>query len=320
MKRNDVLMKNTYCLIFALLMASPFSVVAEGFKVDMPLMDIINKYDVLNIGSLAVGEKGLVSIYGLKICVDKGDLKVASITELDSSPSKYSYTFEVTRSPNDNVTVVFSRKGKTPDAEAVKDAVLRVVSASDCEEIKKEYIPLLSVGDFLGANSLSELVSQSNSTAIQSESNKEHESSSSEAAEILNNWIVSESKSPIDDSPTVSMMKVAEAGDQILVLRCKENTTDAYIKTDDFLGEDSTNVTVRYDSQKAQKAQKQKFSLSTNNKALFFSPAISNIKKMMKSKNIVIRYHTYSGTPNTVSFKMSDLKNKIKPLRAACHW
>ena len=113
------------------------------------------------------------------------------------------------------------------------------------------------------------------------------------------------------------MIKISESGDQTLILRCKENSTDAYIRTDDFLGEDSTNVTVRYDSNKA---QKQKFSLSTNNKALFFSPAIANIKKMMKSKNVVIRYHTYSGTPNTVSFKMSDLKNKIKPLRNACHW
>jgi type VI secretion system VasI family protein len=310
-------MKNTRCLILALLMASPFSVVAEGFKVDMSLMDVINKYDVLNIGSLAVGEKGIVSIYGLKICVDKGSLKVASISELDSSPGKYSYAFEVTRNPNDNVTVVFSRKGKTPDAEAVKQAVLRVVAASDCEEIKKENIPLLSVATFLGANSLRSLVSQSNSTATQSESNKTMESSTSEATEILNNWIVSESKSPIDDSPTVSMMKMAESGEQILILRCKENTTDAYIKTDDFLGDDSTSVTVRYDSQKA---QKQKFSLSTNNKALFFSPAISNIKKMMKSKTLVMRYHTYSGTPNTVLFNMNDLKNKIKPLRAACHW
>ena len=310
-------MKRSFSLALALLIASPFAVAAEGFRVDMSFMDVINKYDVLNIGSLAVGEKGLVSLYGLKMCVDKGSLKVASISELDRSPSKYGYAFEVTRNPNDKVTVVFSRKGKMPDAEAVKDAVLRVVATSDCEEIIKEKIPLLSVDTFLGAKSLKNLVSQSSSAVTQSESKKELESSSSKTDEILNNWIVSETKSPIDDSPTVSMIKISESGDQTLILRCKENSTDAYIRTDDFLGEDSTNVTVRYDSNKA---QKQKFSLSTNNKALFFSPAIANIKKMMKSKNVVIRYHTYSGTPNTVSFKMSDLKNKIKPLRNACHW
>jgi len=133
----------------------------------------------------------------------------------------------------------------------------------------------------------------------------------------MNDWIVSESKSPIDDSPTVTMFRIAESGGQSLVLRCKENTTDAYIRTDDFLGDDSTNVTVRYDSNKAQKL---KLSLSTNNKALFFSPAITNIKQMLMSKKIIIRYHTYSGTPNTVAFNLDNLKEKIGLLNCTQNW
>ncbi len=316
-KRNDVLMKNTLALMLALLSMTTPVIAAESFKVDMPLIDVINKFNVLNIGSLAVGEKGLVSIYGLNMCIDNGELKVSSISELDSSPSNYTYAFEVTRNPSDSVSVAFSRKGKTPDDEGVKQAVMRVVASPDCEEIKKEKIPLFSVTTYLGANSVKNLVSQTSSTAKQSQNTPETDNPESKLSDILNNWIVSESKSPIDDSPTVTMLRIAESGGQSLVLRCKENTTDAYIKTDEFLGDDSTNVTVRYDSNKA---QQQKFSLSTDNKALFFSPAITNIKKMMESNVLVIRYHTYSGTPNTVTFELSKLKENIKSLRAACHW
>ena len=35
----------------------------EGFEVDVSLMEAIKHFNELNIGSLAVGEKGLVSMY-----------------------------------------------------------------------------------------------------------------------------------------------------------------------------------------------------------------------------------------------------------------
>jgi len=313
-------MKNCLNLIlFFLLLISTLAVADEGFQVDMSLMEAINKYEILNVGSLAVGEKGILSIYSLDMCIDEGLLKISSITKLDSSPSKYSYAFEVTRKPKNYVEIVFSKKGKEPDLEAIKMAVLHVVSASNCEKLTKKNIPLFTVNTFLGAKSIKNLVSQTNISAKKSKQNKiqNSEDIDSNLDEIKSSWLVTESKSPIDDSPSVTMFKSAEFSDQTLVLRCKEDKTEAYLITENFLGDNSTNVIIRFDSENA---MKQKFSLSTDNKALFFSHAITNIKKMLKSKKVVIRYNKFNGSPVTLTFNIDDLNEKIMPLRKACHW
>lgn len=305
----------TISAIFFLLI--PRVCFAEGYKVDISTMEAIKHFNVLNIGSLAVGETGIVSIYGLKTCIENGELKIASISKLDTEPSKYSYDYEVTRHPNNELSVVFSKKGKNPDSAAVQQAVFEILYSSDCQKINFKGIPLFNVKSFLGSGSLSELLTNTGEIREKGVSETPAIPGSVKVSEAVSHWIVTESRSPIDDSPGVTMLKPAEDGEQMLVIRCRENKTDAYIRTDDFLGNDSTNVTVRFDDEKA---KQQHFSLSTNNRALFFSPAIPNIKTMMKSEKVVIRYNTYNGTPKTVTFKLYGLPEKIVSLRKACHW
>lgn len=307
-------MKMSIASILALV--ATISLADEGFQIDMPIMETADKLQILTLKKLAVGETGLVSMYGFGMCVDNGVLKVPSISQLDNSPNKYLPEFAVTRQPNDTVTVVFSNKGQTPNSDTVKKAILLAAGASGCEEMNKKNIPLYSVKTFLGATSITGLVSNTNRT-IQQDSNDLSNTGGNDITNAGSVWVVSQSKSPIDDSPTVTMLKQADSGDQALILRCKEDSTDAFISTQAFLGRNSTNVIIRYD---ANDAQKQRFSLSTDNKALFFSPAISSIKKMLDSKKLVVRYDDYSGTPSTVEFSIGALKEKIKPLRAACHW
>jgi len=289
-----------------------FSVLASasGFKIDVPYMEAVKAFGSLNVGSLGVGETGIVSNYNMDICLDDHILKIGSATSLANEINEYSLYFEVTRRPNQSVSVVFSKKGRTPDADSVENAVMSIASSYDCNELNEIGVPLFTVTTFLGANSLKDLLPKTEKT-IKIEPNKSEPDSAS------SKWSVSESKSPIDDSPMVTMSKAAEVGDDRLVLRCKEDSTTAYILTDEYLTEDSTNITIRYD---AEEAKKLKLLLSTNNKALFFSPAISNIKKMVQSKTVVIRYKTYSNTTNTVSFKIEDLKKKIELLSTACNW
>jgi type VI secretion system VasI family protein len=290
---------------------------AEGFKVDMSTMEAIEHLEVLNIGSLAVGETGLVSIYRLRTCTEKGELRILSTTELDTEPSEYSYDYEVTRHPNEELSVVLSKKGKKPDVEAVKRAALSIISSSDCRKIKEKGIPLLKVKSFLGSDSLSELLASIDKFAEQAVSETPAIPHSSKMSETVSDWIVIASKSPIDDSPSVMISRSAEIGEQTLVIRCAENKTDAYIITNDFLGDESKSVIVTYDGEKA---RKQQFLLSTNKRALFFSPAISDIKTMMKSKKVVIRYDTYNGMAKTVTFKLDGLSEKVASLRKACNW
>jgi type VI secretion system VasI family protein len=289
----------------------------EGFTVDISTMEAIKPLNVLNISSLAVGETALVSIYRLAMCIDNEELKIASTTELHTETNEKIFYYEITRNPNNELSVVLSKKGKKPDSDALRQAIVAILSSSDCRKFKDKGIPLFRVKSFLGAGSLSELLANTGSFAEQAVSEMPSIPDFSKLSEVLSDWVVTESKSPIDDSPSVTMVKIAEDGNQTLVIRCRDDKTDVYITTDDFFVDESISVIVRYDKEKA---TKQNFLLSTSNRGLFFRHAISNIKTMMKAKKIVIGYNTYGGTLKTVSFKLDGLSEKITSLRKACHW
>ncbi|MGI2921705.1 type VI secretion system-associated protein TagO [Vibrio diabolicus] len=295
----------------------PTMSVASDFEVDMPVMSVVEQFKTLNINSLAVGESGLVSSYSLSMCVDNKSLKISAITELESNPSEYSYVYEITRQQNNRVSMILSNKGKKPDFDAFKRSVLYVASAQDCSELRKRGISLLSVNDFLGSGSLSDLVAEYNTVVREPKQSKENHVEDTKSDKPLSNWLVLNSKSPIDDSPRVTMIKEAEFGDQTLVLRCNEDKTDAYIDTGDYLGENSQTATVRFGQDKA---KKMKFILSTNKKALFVNSAIPYIKSMQNVDSMVLRYSTYNGSSKTVTFKIDDLDTGLKSLREACHW
>ena len=63
-------------------MLYPLMCIAKTFKVDVTMMEALEHFNVLSIGHLAVGETGRVSINALKMCTDKEELKIASVSEL----------------------------------------------------------------------------------------------------------------------------------------------------------------------------------------------------------------------------------------------
>ena len=139
-------------------------------------------------------------------------------------------------------------------------------------------------------------------------------------------WVVSESKSEIDDTLTVTMM--LDASDNIvnpygqfsrptLILRCSENTTNAYINWDMFLGMDSIKVLTRIDKQKA---KTRSWYISTDNKAAFAPKNIAFIRSLFGHEKLLQQLTPYSESPKTASFEIGGLKEAIKPLRKACGW
>jgi len=290
---------------------------AEGFKVDASYMDTIKHFDILTIGSLAVGETGLLSKYDLGTCVDKRNLMIASSAILENSPDDYLVIYNVTRKPGDKITITLSDKGKKPKIKDVQDAITWVSRSSLCDDYKKLGVPLLSVDEFLGAKSLKQLLSNQNTNPVKTKTPKTANTDLSKNLGLLNEWITRESKSPIDDSPRVFMTLKAEYTKQELTLRCQENKTEAYVVANEYLGSKRNTATVRYGNNKA---KDEKFSVSTDKKALFFSKAIPTIKTMMKHESMIFRYTVYDGSSRTVTFLLGDLKNQIQPLRAACNW
>lgn len=139
-------------------------------------------------------------------------------------------------------------------------------------------------------------------------------------------WLVSESRSPIDDSITVTLMLDSANTirtpyqtniSPIMVLRCSENTTNAYVNWDMFLGMDSTRVLTRMDKEKA---KTRSWSLSTDNKAIFAPKNIAFIKSMFGHEQILIQLTPYSESPKMATFDIGGLEEAIKPLRKACGW
>ena len=139
-------------------------------------------------------------------------------------------------------------------------------------------------------------------------------------------WVVSESKSPIDDSVTVTMM--LDASDTILnsygqfnrptlILRCSENKTNAYVNWDMFLGTDRIKVLSRIDKEKA---KTRSWSISTDNKATFTPKNIAFIKSLFGHEKLLQQLTPYGSSPKTTSFEIGGLEEAIKPLRKACGW
>jgi type VI secretion system protein VasI len=113
------------------------------------------------------------------------------------------------------------------------------------------------------------------------------------------------------------MSKSDQSSETNLILRCKENQTSVYIVTNDYLTDDRVHGLIRFDDSDAVSHQ---FSISTDNKALFFSNPIAQIKKLLETKRLSVRYNSYNGSQYTRQYNTDGLEDKLSALREACNW
>jgi len=139
-------------------------------------------------------------------------------------------------------------------------------------------------------------------------------------------WIINEEKSPIDDSLNITLYlesteivrdKYNKEQTPTLILRCSENTTNAFINWSMFIGTGYTDVLIRLDKEKAKTSS---WIISTNYEAIFPKKNISFIKKLMKHEKLLTQITPYGENPVMTTFDIKGLKEAIKPLRKACGW
>lgn len=136
-------------------------------------------------------------------------------------------------------------------------------------------------------------------------------------------WVVSREVNPVNDSDIVSLVLQADSGQGkfgkrvILVVRCKDNTTEMYIRWHDYLGS-SAKVVSRIGGNPA---RTDRWSLSTDHQATFFprSP-ISTLLEMMKHDRYLAQVTPYNENPVTAIFDTAGLNEAIQPLRELCEW
>lgn len=145
-------------------------------------------------------------------------------------------------------------------------------------------------------------------------------------------WHVSTERSKIDDSLTVVISLAADNSIRgwlethwpSLVLRCKENKTQAYIVTgmppNTELGVyDGATAVIRFDDRKAAHVKMNK---STDNKALFFEEwrSIEFIERMERHKTLLFQFTPFNASPTMTTFQLVGLSEPLRRLRKACHW
>lgn len=144
-------------------------------------------------------------------------------------------------------------------------------------------------------------------------------------------WSTDYSKSEMDDSTTVLISLDAEKDIRswpnnvtrpTLMIRCKENATNAYIvtgtKANPELGNyNSATARMRLDDGPTQSYL---MSESTDGEALFLSQPIGKLKQWEGKKKLTFEFTPFNSSPQATSFAIVGIENALKPVRKACKW
>ena len=130
------------------------------------------------------------------------------------------------------------------------------------------------------------------------------------------NWSIEESKSPTDGSPQVVAANLV--GDTVLILRCKDQTTEAAFSTKyNYLDYKAVDVELRINDQSP---IKEIWKASMNGRAAFSPNAVAFIQSLPDNGKLSIRTIRSDGKVKEGKFNLgaiSEVRNKIAH---ACDW
>lgn len=155
-----------------------------------------------------------------------------------------------------------------------------------------------------------------------SEVKKEEQQELEEFKKEYGDWIVDVTESPLNDSKEVTIMRVSgdfenRRNPAALILRCKRDTTDAFVSWSEYLGSDNMKVAYRIDKEEAKNVW---WNASSDGRASFIPKAISFIKSLEGKETIYIEAEKYRGGRVSATFDISGIEEVITPLREACSW
>jgi Type VI secretion system VasI, EvfG, VC_A0118 len=145
---------------------------------------------------------------------------------------------------------------------------------------------------------------------------KRNQTKPSEKSANEDNWSIEESKSPTDGS--LQIVAANLVGDTVLILRCKDQTTEAAFSTRyNYLGSRSVDVTLRINDDKP---FKEVWKASMDGRAAFASDAVEFIRMLPDNAKLFVRTSRADGKTREANFNLgnvSDIKTKIAH---ACAW
>lgn len=136
-------------------------------------------------------------------------------------------------------------------------------------------------------------------------------------------WNTKTNTDPLTDSSIYLAFLTAEKGEGrfgepiTLMVRCQNNTTEAYINWNTFLGSDDISVTSRIDKNTAKTST---WSISTDHKASFMPNAATTLKGFYGATSYVANLTPYSESPITAIFNISGAEEALSDVNKGCNW
>ena len=129
-------------------------------------------------------------------------------------------------------------------------------------------------------------------------------------------WSIVETKPPKTDSDQLSAAMVV--GDTALILRCRNQTTEAAFSTKDTdLGDQSVTVRYRINSDNP---VKEIWRSSVDGHAAFAPNPVDFIRTLPDSGRVFIRATTADGQNKDANFKLSGVSEVRDKIGRACNW
>jgi hypothetical protein len=131
------------------------------------------------------------------------------------------------------------------------------------------------------------------------------------------NWTIDESQSPTDGSPQVIAANLA--GDTVLILRCKDQTTEVAFSTKyNYLGYKSVDVQLRINDQDP---IKQVWKASMDGRAAFAPDAVALIQSLPDNGKLSIKTtRNTDGKIKEENFNLGAVSEVRSKIAKACDW
>lgn len=139
-------------------------------------------------------------------------------------------------------------------------------------------------------------------------------------------WITDIKTDPLTDKSIYTSLLFADQGkgrygDSIIMLvRCKNNTTEMYISWSSYLGSDSIRTTYRVGKSPAKTSS---WDLSTDSKAAFFpGTPVPLLKEFIsvEDPSFVANVTPYNKSPVTAIFNITGAEQALADIRKGCNW
>ncbi|MBI6548620.1 type VI secretion system-associated protein TagO [Xenorhabdus lircayensis] len=134
----------------------------------------------------------------------------------------------------------------------------------------------------------------------------------------IGKWFITKEVNKLTDKVDYFAVLSPEGGEGALVLRCKDNITEAYLATDEYLGsEDYTKVTFRIDKKNV---VTEYWVMGGGGDSAFAPSSVKFIKKIYDKQNVIFGYKPYGKTQIVAEFKIDHINEVAKEISKACGW